>query len=183
MAGGQSLGPMLNLRLARPSHVVSIAGLADLTAVEDDKGCRHYRRLRDACGDCRWSRAGYRQGHPAGDRAGHRLSRGAQSRHHRRQPVSCRSRGGLAVHVDRAGCGGVDAVAGRRPRNCVLTTFVAGPFRNALRSGEIVQAVRIPKGLSGCALGLLQGLPQAGRIRACHGGGSCSILRAISAGP
>ena len=32
MAGGQSLGPMLNLRLARPPVVIDISGLAELRA-------------------------------------------------------------------------------------------------------------------------------------------------------
>ena len=35
MAGGQSLGPMLNLRAARPATVVSLAGLAELHGAED----------------------------------------------------------------------------------------------------------------------------------------------------
>lgn len=41
MAGGQSLGPMLNLRLARPAVVVDIAGLAELrTVTEHEAGLR-----------------------------------------------------------------------------------------------------------------------------------------------
>jgi carbon-monoxide dehydrogenase medium subunit len=36
MAGGQSLGPMLNLRLAQPSAVIDLAALADLGAVRDE---------------------------------------------------------------------------------------------------------------------------------------------------
>ncbi len=38
IAGGQSLAPMLNMRLARPDHLIDINGLADLgrVAVDDD---------------------------------------------------------------------------------------------------------------------------------------------------
>jgi aerobic carbon-monoxide dehydrogenase medium subunit len=35
IAGGQSLGPMLNLRLARPSVLIDIAGVAELKRVQD----------------------------------------------------------------------------------------------------------------------------------------------------
>jgi carbon-monoxide dehydrogenase medium subunit len=35
MAGGQSLGPMLNLRLARPKLLVDLAGVAGLARIED----------------------------------------------------------------------------------------------------------------------------------------------------
>jgi aerobic carbon-monoxide dehydrogenase medium subunit len=35
IAGGQSLGPMLNLRLARPSVLIDIAGIAELKRIQD----------------------------------------------------------------------------------------------------------------------------------------------------
>jgi carbon-monoxide dehydrogenase medium subunit len=35
IAGGQSLGPMLNLRLARPSALIDIAGIAELKRIQD----------------------------------------------------------------------------------------------------------------------------------------------------
>ena len=39
LAGGQSLGPMLNLRLARPALLIDVSRLAELTRVrEDDEG-------------------------------------------------------------------------------------------------------------------------------------------------
>jgi carbon-monoxide dehydrogenase medium subunit len=38
IAGGQSLGPMLNLRLARPSILIDIAGIAELKRVQDVGG-------------------------------------------------------------------------------------------------------------------------------------------------
>ncbi|MFC7397601.1 FAD binding domain-containing protein [Chelatococcus sp. GCM10030263] len=36
IAGGQSLGPMLNLRLVQPSLLIDISGVAELTAVSED---------------------------------------------------------------------------------------------------------------------------------------------------
>jgi len=45
MAGGQSLGPMLNLRLARPAVVVDIAGMDELRGVAEQDG-----RLRVGAG-------------------------------------------------------------------------------------------------------------------------------------
>ncbi|MCL6286071.1 FAD binding domain-containing protein [Ruegeria sp. 2012CJ41-6] len=38
MSGGQSLGPMLNLRLARPEKIISIAGLSELREVDEGEG-------------------------------------------------------------------------------------------------------------------------------------------------
>jgi carbon-monoxide dehydrogenase medium subunit len=38
IAGGQSLGPMLNLRLARPSLLVDIARLSELKTIKDEGG-------------------------------------------------------------------------------------------------------------------------------------------------
>src|SRR5262245_65909759 len=38
VAGGQSLGPMLNLRLAQPSILVDITAIPELTQIEEDAG-------------------------------------------------------------------------------------------------------------------------------------------------
>ena len=38
LAGGQSLIPLLSLRLARPSHLVDLAGIADLTSIRTEDG-------------------------------------------------------------------------------------------------------------------------------------------------
>ena len=96
LAGGQSLGPMLNLRLAQPRLLVAgesparadagVAADADAVTIG---ACVTHAAIEDGlvpdigCGVL------------AAWRETHRLSRGAQSRHDRRQPVPCRSRGGL----------------------------------------------------------------------------------------
>jgi carbon-monoxide dehydrogenase medium subunit len=38
LAGGQSLIPLLSLRLARPSHLIDLAGIADLRSIRTDDG-------------------------------------------------------------------------------------------------------------------------------------------------
>ena len=38
VAGGQSLGPMLNLRLVQPSILVDITAIPELTRIEEDAG-------------------------------------------------------------------------------------------------------------------------------------------------
>jgi carbon-monoxide dehydrogenase medium subunit len=55
LAGGQSLGPMLNLRLARPAHVIDLNDLLELDFVRRQPGrleigslTRHHRLARDA---------------------------------------------------------------------------------------------------------------------------------------
>ena len=40
--------------------------------------------------------------------------------------------------------------------------FIQGAFRTALLPGEMLVAVRVPRLSGGCALGLREGLPQAG---------------------
>ena len=144
MAGGQSLGPMLNLRLARPSHVVSIAGLADLTAVEDAKDAV----IIGAC----VTHAAIADGRVPDIGKGilPAIAQGIAYRAVRNRGTI----GGSLCHADPAAdwlCtltalnAAVLTLSSDGGRAIVLTKFVIGPFRNALQPGEIVQAVRIPK--------------------------------------
>ena len=144
MAGGQSLGPMLNLRLARPSHVVSITGLPDLMTIEDTKdavtigACVTHATIADG---------------RVPDIGKGILPAIAQNIAYR----AVRNRGtigGSLCHADPAAdwlCtlttldAAVLALSPDGGRAIALTKFVVGPFRNALAPGEIVQAVRIPK--------------------------------------
>jgi len=144
MAGGQSLGPMLNLRLARPSHVVSIAGLADLNAVDETAdaviigACVTHAAIADG----RVPDIGKRI-----------LPTIAQNIAYR----AVRNRGtigGSLCHADPAAdwlCtltaldAAVLTLSSNGGRTIALTQFIVGPFRNALQFGEVVQAVRIPK--------------------------------------
>jgi carbon-monoxide dehydrogenase medium subunit len=144
MAGGQSLGPMLNLRLARPSHVVSIAGLADLTAVEDAKDAV----IIGAC----VTHAAIADGRVPDIGKGilPAIAQGIAYRAVRNRGTI----GGSLCHADPAAdwlCtltaldAAVLTLSSDGGRAITLTKFVTGPFRNALQPGEIVQAIRIPK--------------------------------------
>jgi carbon-monoxide dehydrogenase medium subunit len=135
---------MLNLRLARPSHVVSIAGLSDLNAVEETAdavlvgACVTHAAIAD---------------HRVPDIGKGILPAIAQGIAYR----AVRNRGtigGSLCHADPAAdwvCtltalhASVLTLSSEGGRAIALTKFVAGPFRNALAPEEIVQAVRIPK--------------------------------------
>ena len=56
LAGGQTLGPMLNLRLAQPALLVDITRIPELAAVREDADARHHRRHRHARGHRGWPR-------------------------------------------------------------------------------------------------------------------------------
>ena len=144
MAGGQSLGPMLNLRVAQPSHVISIASIPEFVAVEetDDAVIIGACVTHAAIADGRVPDIG-KGILPA-------IAQGIAYRAVRNRGTI----GGSLCHADPAAdwlctltaLGA--AVLTLRPdggRTIPLTTFVIGPFRNALQAGEIVQAVRIPK--------------------------------------
>jgi carbon-monoxide dehydrogenase medium subunit len=144
MAGGQSLGPMLNLRLAQPAHIVSIGRIPEFTAVEDTPDAV----LIGAC----VTHAAIADGR-APDIGKGILPAIAQGIAYR----AVRNRGtigGSLCHADPAAdwlCtltaldAAVLTLASGGGRTIALTRFVTGPFRNALEAGEIVQAVRIPK--------------------------------------
>ena len=48
LAGGQSLVPTMAFRVARPSHLIDINGIAELARLRDGRN-RQHRRLRAAC--------------------------------------------------------------------------------------------------------------------------------------
>ncbi len=143
MGGGQSLGPMLNLRAARPGTVVPLSALPDLHGAED-------------AADALTLGAATTHAAIADGRTPDILIHG--------QPVLARIAGGIAYravrtrgtiggslcHADPAADWLVTLTA---LRAIVLTTaravpldrFVTGPFRTVLTPGEVVRAVRIPR--------------------------------------
>jgi aerobic carbon-monoxide dehydrogenase medium subunit len=144
MAGGQSLGPMLNLRVAQPSHVVSIARVPELVAAEETSDAV----IIGAC----VTHAAIADGRVPDIGKGI-LPEVAQGIAYR----AVRNRGtigGSLCHADPAAdwlCtltalgAAVLTLRADGGRAIPLTSFVIGPFRNALQAGEVVQAVRIPK--------------------------------------
>jgi len=147
LAGGQSLGPMLNLRLARPGLLVDISRLDELKTVTD--GGDHWRigagvthaRLEDSAGKL-----------PGGEMivsvAGGIAYRGVRNRG---------TMGGSLAHADPAAdwplalsaLGATVEVKGPRgTRNIAADRLMAGPFTTALDDAELITAVAVPK-LSG----------------------------------
>lgn len=144
VAGCQSLGPMLNLRLATPRLLIDVTGIAELARIEDDAdgvtvgACVTHANIED----------------------GRLPGRGLEAlvgiaRHIAYRAVRNRGTiGGSLCHADPAAdwvsalCALdaqciVFAPGGRRV--VTATGFVAGAFENALAPGEILEAVRIPR--------------------------------------
>ena len=149
VAGCQSLGPMLNLRLATPRMLIDLTGIPELTRIEDDRdsvtigACVTHSLHR--------GRAAARPRHryAGAGCAQHRLSRSTQPRNDGRKLLSCRPGRGL----------GFDPVCFRRRVHCILPItaarripadqFIPGAYENALMPGEILEAIKIPR-LSEC---------------------------------
>jgi carbon-monoxide dehydrogenase medium subunit len=144
LAGGQSLGPMLNLRLAQPRLLVQVNRLPELCGVDTDVdsvtigGCVTHSAIADRL---------------APDVGGNALPRVAADIAYR----AVRNRGtigGSLCHADPAAdwvtvlialdasvlLQGSDGV--RRLR---AADFVQGAFRTALRAGELLRDIRIPR--------------------------------------
>ena len=145
LAGGQSLVPLLNMRLAAPAHLVDVNWLAELDEVSRDDGAvrvgalaRHARVEHDP---------GAREvlpllGQAIGDIA----------------HTTVRNRGtvvGSLVHADPAAelpavlvllGGSVElASAGNGSRRVAAADFFVGPLESALRPGELATAAVFPR--------------------------------------
>lgn len=144
IAGGQSLGPMLNLRVVQPTVLVDISALPELrrAGVEGDDvvlgACITHADIEDG---------------RAGSDLGGVLARIASGIAYR----AVRNRGtigGSLCHADPAAdwvttlpaLGAVATIRGLRgERRIPVEAFVTGALTNALNPGEILIAVRVPK--------------------------------------
>jgi carbon-monoxide dehydrogenase medium subunit len=141
LAGGQSLGPMLNLRLARPALLVPITHLATLREVSETVSSV-------TIGACVTHAAIADGGAP--DIGLNILARVAEGIAYR----AVRTRGtigGSLCHADPAAdwvtvltALGAEALT-TEDRALALHDFIRGAFRTALQPGELLRAVRIPK--------------------------------------
>lgn len=143
MAGGQSLGPMLNLRLVAPDTIVDIAGLSELRHVERSGG----DLVIGAC----VTHADIEDGRIPD------VTRGAMQRVASNIAYrAVRNRGtvgGSLSHADPA-ADWVSALAAlgatimlrsrAGARSVAMADFVVGALESALAPGEMVEAVRIP---------------------------------------
>jgi carbon-monoxide dehydrogenase medium subunit len=143
IAGGQSLGPMLNLRLVQPELIIDIAGLAELTQAERSSD----ELVIGACithGDIEDGRI------PDVTRGA--MQRVASAIAYR----AVRNRGtigGSLSHADPAAdwVSALPALGAKvrlrsttGVRGLAIENFITGALESALRSGEIVEAVCVP---------------------------------------
>jgi aerobic carbon-monoxide dehydrogenase medium subunit len=128
IAGGQSLGPMLNLRLARPAMVVDISKVPELRGVSIEGGFLHvgacvtHSELEDGIFPAL-------RGHPLQRAAGVIAYRAVRNRG---------TIGGSLAHAD------PDLVSPRGRRRLALSEFMQGAYTTALAADEIVATVRLP---------------------------------------
>lgn len=144
MSGSQSLGPMLNLRLARPPAVVDVSGIAELRKVER-RGDRlrvgaavTHAEIEDGLHDLL-------KGHPMQGVAGRIAYRAVRNRG---------TLGGSLAHADPAAdwvvvCAGLGArieIAGAKGavRHETVQRFMAGAYTTSLQEGELIVAVDVP---------------------------------------
>lgn len=144
LAGGQSLGPMLNLRLAQPKLLVQVSRLPELCGVAADAdavtigACVTHAAIADGL---------------VPDIGNGVLARVADSIAYR----AVRNRGtigGSLCHADPAAdwvtvLTALDATVllqgPNGKRSLRVANFIQGAFRTALLSGEILQAARVPR--------------------------------------
>jgi len=144
IAGGQSLGPMLNLRLAQPDLLVDLTAIAELKSVEQTPDALEI-------GAC-VTHADIEDGRVP-DVTNGALASVAHGIAYR----AVRNRGtigGSLAHADPAAdwvnflavLGAEAIVRGNgTTRRIPVEAFMTGVFETALASGEILQAVRIPR--------------------------------------
>jgi carbon-monoxide dehydrogenase medium subunit len=143
VAGCQSLGPMLNLRLVQPRLLVDITAVPELRRVEQGTdavtlgACITTGNLEDGCVD---------NGLPMLAA----ISAGIGYRAVRNRGTI----GGSLCHADPAGdwmtalaALGAECMIGdgKRARRVAVADFIRGPFEVALDPGELLEAVRIPR--------------------------------------
>jgi len=144
LSGGQSLGPMLNLRLVRPTRLVDLRNLADLRTVRDagdamvyGAAIRHVEFEDGLVSDVAQGMLRH-------------VARGIAYRAVRNRGTI----GGSLAHADPAAdwvntCLALDAtlilLSPGGSRQVLARDFMLGAFTTALREGEIIAAVSIPK--------------------------------------
>ena len=169
MAGGQSLGPMLNLRLAQPDLLVDITSIPALTAVADGRddveigACVTHADIEDGrIPDC----AKGLLRHVAG-RIAYRAVRN-------RGTI-----GGSIAHADPAAdwisaLALVDAQAvvwtPRGTRQVAVADLIVSSFTTVLQPDELIRSVRVPKYSAGTQWGFYKFSQKAGEFAHAIGG-------------
>lgn len=162
-AGTQSLGPLMNLRLARPPVLVDIARLAELRAVTRQEGMV---RIGAAI-----THAEIEDGEVADPTPGWLAAAAAGIAH--RAVRNRGTLGGSVAHADPAadwvivmtGLGARVVLAGTDGERLVpMEAFITGPFETALSPGEIILAVEIDTPSPGARWGYWKYTRQVGEF-------------------
>lgn len=144
LAGGQSLIPMLNMRLAAPAYLVDINRVSELSHISVEE---------DAVLVGAIARHTELEAHEGAARVLPLLRQALRQVAH---PV-IRNRGttcGSIAHADPAGemtavvsllAGTINATSASGTREVPAREFFAGPLENTLRKGELVTSVRFPR--------------------------------------
>lgn len=144
VAGSQSLGPMLNLRLARPARLLDISRLPELRRVEEDADAITYGAAL--------THAEFEDGTLPDATPGWlpAIARRIAYRAVRNRGTI----GGSLAHADPAADwvntlialgASVRLAGGTAPRDMALSDFITGPLATALAPGEVITAIRIPR--------------------------------------
>ncbi len=150
LGGGQSLGPMLNLRLARPKLLVDVSRLESMRAIEDRGGLW---RIGGAVTHSAIEDASLPGGEPLSS-----VARGIAYRTIRNRGTI----GGSLAHADPAAdwplalpaLGAEVVIAGPGgERRVAAAVFMQGAFATALAEDELVVAVEVPKLSAGARWG------------------------------
>ena len=161
VAGNQSLGPMLNLRLARPEMLVDLSSLEKLRAVEEtDTHVRFGARITH--GEVEDGEVPDPTGGWLRDAAAHIAYRAVRNRG---------TLGGSLCHADPAAdwvivmttLGATVIIEGPSgERRMPVAEFITGPYMTALGQGEIVTAVEVRKPGAGARWGYWKYVRQIG---------------------
>jgi aerobic carbon-monoxide dehydrogenase medium subunit len=143
IAGGQSLGPMLNLRLVEPDMIIDISGLSELKRAERDGdelvigACVTHGDIEDGRIPDVTRGAMQRVASAIAYRAvRNRGTIGGSLSHADPAADWVSSLSGLGARVTLRSAAGV--------RNLAIEKFITGALESALQPGEIVEAVRVP---------------------------------------
>jgi aerobic carbon-monoxide dehydrogenase medium subunit len=190
IAGGQSLGPMLNLRLVEPDLIVDISGLSELKQAER----RGDELVIGACithGDIEDGRI------PDVTRGAMQRVAGAIAYRAVRNRGTI---GGSLSHADPA-ADWISALAAlgakvtlrslAGARDLAIADFITGALESALRPGEIVEAVRVPAMTPSAQWGYVKACRKTGEFAHAiaavlidpESASACAVIGAVEAPP
>jgi carbon-monoxide dehydrogenase medium subunit len=163
IAGGQSLGPMLNLRLVEPDMIIDISGLSELKRAERDGdelvigACVTHGDIEDGRIPDVTRGAMQRVASAIAYRAvRNRGTIGGSLSHADPAADWVSSLSGLGARVTLRSAAGV--------RDLAIEKFITGALESALQPGEIVEAVRVPVMASSARWGYVKACRKIGEF-------------------